>query len=185
MFTNTQEPPVNNLSPGFLQNTYEHHKKSSTFPYVACSLCLKRLKRANFSIDHLCLAWLMSAPGLERWCMMGGPTWSPSPDGVTLSHDDDGRWGASETRHYYLSCKAMSAKLNFKFVCRSFLPSFMWCLELLLKTFERGLISINSWNASFVKKISKNSKNGVRCSVLISSFCESCVYCKCVILIDN
>ena len=85
----------------------------------------------------------------------------------------------------YHSCKAMSAKLNFKFVCRFFLPSFMWCLELLLETFERGLISINSWNASFVKKISKDSQNGVRCSILISSYCESCVYCKCVILIDN
>ena len=182
MFTNTQEPPVNNLSPGFLHN-FEHQKNLQHPPIHA--VCVWSVSKGQIFPLIIC-AWLMSAPGLERWCMMGGPTWSPSPDGVTLSLIMMMWDEVLQKQDVYYSCKAMSAKLNFKFVCRSFLPSFMWCLELLLKTFERGLISINSWNASFVKKISKNSNNGVRCSViLISSYCESCVYCKCVILIDN
>ena len=132
-------------------------------------------------------------PGLCQHLAWRGDVWWEDPPGHRHLMGEHTlpwwRWWdeSLQKQDLYYSCKAMSAKLNFKFVCRcrSFLPSFMWCLELLLKTFERGLISINSWNASFVKKISKNSKNGVRCSVLISSYCESCVYCKCVILIDN
>ena len=79
MFTNTQEPPVNNLSPGILWNTEQkcdlennnnQRKKLRNHSFVASGAS----QTANFSIDHLCLAWIVSAPDILY--MMGAPTWS-------------------------------------------------------------------------------------------------------------
>ena len=65
-------------------------------------------------------------------------------------------------------------------------PSLFYVMfKTFVKTFERGLISINSWNASFVKKISKDTARIVSGEMIypkiVIQYCESSVYS----MIDN
>ena len=86
MFTNTQEPPVNNLSLGPTNSNMilkiRQPKKRRNLSSICC---IWSASKSKFSIDHQCLAWIVSAPDILY--MMGGPTWSRtlSPDEVRLN----------------------------------------------------------------------------------------------------
>ena len=127
MFTNTQEPPVNNLSPGFLHN-FTNTKKNLQHPPIH-AVCVWSVSKGQIFPLIIC-AW----PGLCQHLAWRGDVWWEDPPGHRHLMGEHTlpwwwwRWVASESRHYTLIARPCQPSLTLSLYADKILPSFFYVM---------------------------------------------------------